>query len=148
MGAPIVKAYFDNIFTRDNLSNNREIIIWWNKGRGLLNVLALIYMIIHFSIILIVFKNGWILFIANDCFSVHCHKYYFFHRLVDRTDHFTDIQIRNKLCKDGTSNKKVGVYLGSVLYINSFSLGYTLSIKKVSTLKCINFVMLCCMNNF
>jgi hypothetical protein len=60
-----IKMKFDllNIFKRGNLSSNNEIINWWNKGRWILNIVLLLYTIIYLAVIVLIFKNGWIVFL-------------------------------------------------------------------------------------
>jgi hypothetical protein len=58
-----MNTYFNKFFTREHLTTNEEIISWWNKGRGLLNLVFIIYVLIHLTIIVLVFENGWILFL-------------------------------------------------------------------------------------
>jgi len=58
-----MKTNLSNIFRRENLLSNNEIINWWNKGRGLLNILLLFYSILYLLLIVLVFKNGWVVFL-------------------------------------------------------------------------------------
>jgi len=58
-----MKTHLSNIFRRENLLSNNEIINWWNKGRGLLNILLLFYSILYILLIVLVFKNGWVVFL-------------------------------------------------------------------------------------
>ena len=51
------------IFNRGELKSNYEIIKWWNKGRGILNLSLMIYTLIHLSLIVLLFNNGWIIFL-------------------------------------------------------------------------------------
>jgi hypothetical protein len=45
---------------RENLLSNKEIIKWWNAGRGSINLLFFIYSVLHICVIAIAFKNDWI----------------------------------------------------------------------------------------
>jgi len=65
-----MRLHFSKILTRESLSSNEEIWVWWNTGRGLLNGLALIYTIVHLATIVIVFRNGWIVFLLPIIFWV------------------------------------------------------------------------------
>jgi hypothetical protein len=58
-----MKFDLSNIFKRGNLSSNNEIINWWNKGRWMLNIVLLLYTIIYLAVIVLIFKNGWIVFL-------------------------------------------------------------------------------------
>jgi len=65
-----MKSYFETLFVRGKSLPYDEIVKWWNKGRCLLNLIFLIYVIIYFSIIVIVFKNGWIVFLLPIIFCI------------------------------------------------------------------------------
>ena len=54
---------YNKFFIRENLSSQRDVIKWWNKGRGLLNLFSFSYVIIHLAIIVFIFKNGWVFFL-------------------------------------------------------------------------------------
>lgn len=58
-----MKFDLSNIFKRENLSSNNEIINWWNKGRWILNIVLLLYTILYLAVIVLIFKNGWIVFL-------------------------------------------------------------------------------------
>lgn len=58
-----MKFDLSNIFKRENLSSNNEIIKWWNKGRWILNIVLLLYTILYLAVIVLIFKNGWIVFL-------------------------------------------------------------------------------------
>jgi hypothetical protein len=58
------------IFNRGDLKSDSEIIKWWEKGRGILNVSLLIYTLIYLSLIVLVFKNGWIVFLFPIIFAL------------------------------------------------------------------------------
>jgi hypothetical protein len=53
----------ENIFKRDSINSSQEIIKWWIKGLGFLNLFYFLYVIFHLTIIVIVFQNGWIIFL-------------------------------------------------------------------------------------
>jgi len=55
-----MKSYFDKMFNRNQLLSNIEIFKWWERGRLLLNVGCFIYMIMHFTVVVVLLKNGWI----------------------------------------------------------------------------------------
>ena len=65
-----MKSYFNNVFSREYLISNDEIVRWWSKGWGLFNIIALIYTILHLAIIVLVFENGWIFFLLPIIFGV------------------------------------------------------------------------------
>lgn len=49
----------NSIFKRDQLTSTKEIIIWWFKGIGLLNLFYLLYTIFHLTILALVFHYVW-----------------------------------------------------------------------------------------
>ncbi len=56
------KKYFSKIFSRENLNKPLDIIKWWNRGRFVLNAIVLLYSLLHLTIMLFVFKNGFVIF--------------------------------------------------------------------------------------
>jgi len=60
----------ENIFERGELKSTQDIIRWWVKGLGFLNLFYLLYAIFHLAIILFVFNNGWIFFLFPIIFAI------------------------------------------------------------------------------
>ena len=59
-----MKTYYSKIFERTiNSSNIIEIVSWWNKGRLLINVIYLVYSVLHFLFIFIFLENGFVYFL-------------------------------------------------------------------------------------
>lgn len=58
-----MNSYFNSIFTREHLESNGEIINWWNKGRKIMNIVFIVYSILHFLFIFIFLKNGFVFFL-------------------------------------------------------------------------------------
>ena len=54
---------FDKFFARDKLVSTKEILHWWIKGTGVLNIFYLLYTAIFLFILVEVFQNGWIFFL-------------------------------------------------------------------------------------
>jgi len=65
-----MKIQLSNMFQREHLTSNTDIINWWNRGRGLLNLLVLFYTILHLAIMVLVFKDGWIVFLLPIIFFI------------------------------------------------------------------------------
>jgi hypothetical protein len=65
-----MKRIFENIFKRDNKNTSQEIIKWWIKGLGFLNLFYLLYVIFYLTIIVFVFNNGWIFFLLPIIFAI------------------------------------------------------------------------------
>lgn len=51
------------IFQRDNIYSLTDIVSWWYRGTFYLNLFFILYSIVHLTIIITVFKNGWIFFL-------------------------------------------------------------------------------------
>ena len=51
------------VFFRKNIKDNKDIFLWWNKGRKWVNILFLCSVIIHLSILVFILHDGWILFL-------------------------------------------------------------------------------------
>ncbi len=60
----------ENIYVRHNVSSTDEIVRWWTKGFKYLNLFYLIYVVFHLTIIVTVFKNGWIFFLMPYVFAI------------------------------------------------------------------------------
>jgi len=65
-----LKRCFDKIFFREHLNKPLDIIKWWNRGRFLLNVIVVLYSLLHLMIMLFLFKNGFIIFLLPIIFYV------------------------------------------------------------------------------
>lgn len=59
-----------DIFKRDNINTTKEIVQWWGLGRGLLNTSLIAYTLLHLAVIVLVFKNGWIVFLLPIIASI------------------------------------------------------------------------------
>ena len=51
------------IFDRESITTLEDIVEWWYRGTFLLNTIFISYVIIHLTIIVTVFENGWIFFL-------------------------------------------------------------------------------------
>ena len=52
-----------NIFDRDEITTLGDIVEWWYRGTFFLNAFFIFYAIVHLTIIVTVFENGWIFFL-------------------------------------------------------------------------------------
>ena len=55
--------YFHKILTRNQLKSEKEVIIWWGRGRALITLVFIFCVLIHFSIYVFVYKNGFVFFL-------------------------------------------------------------------------------------
>jgi len=58
-----MQKYFNNIFSREHLKTNKEILNWWNKGRKGLTIFFIAYSLLHFLFIYIFLENGFVFFL-------------------------------------------------------------------------------------
>ena len=53
----------NSINNRENILSTSDIVLWWLKGLGYLNIFYAFIVILHFAITVIIFENGWIYFL-------------------------------------------------------------------------------------
>ncbi len=53
-----MKFTISSILKRDKISSSKDIINWWLKGSGFLNIFYIIYVIFHLTIIVAAFHNS------------------------------------------------------------------------------------------